>query len=419
MPSLNFDAWTPSPDAMSYAASVSTAGADSKEHRFPAGAREGAVHLYWPSQRTLVVHGGRVTASGKRKIVQGSLLTLTLPGPSGASTGNATGSDRGSLAPWSERLEERGVDGVIQLVRGPPRWHHAAHLYDESGTLVLHGGKDALGAVRSDVLLFNLRRGAWESFNRWAGGCAPPGMYGHSLVALPIGVLVIIGPVPAGSAKRERGGSSDGKLNKEVMAIYTLDLTGIDKLWSLAVTLPGDGDRAPCARRNFCTTTSDDDTELFVAGGEYGGRQLHDVWRLNLQTSAWTRFSMTEGIPRHLCVAAQTGVLIVSGSGVTFVAASGNSEHVRATKALSAGVAVVCAAQARERTNGDTDRDTVNAQGAGACAPASGGGTAVAESASEPQSDAGTAAPRREIQFIAVLPDGRVSTGRFQQSVAE
>jgi hypothetical protein len=275
---LVFSGWTRNVVASTFAESAlpQSEVSASAARRFSPAEREGALTFCWQSGGQIIVHGGRSEAPGRRKVVQASLLTCAL-----SSLGEG----------WSEVMELREEGAAARYVRGPARWRHAGVLYDASGTMVIHGGKDADGNVCNDVQLFNFRRATWESFGRWAGGCEPPSMFGHAMVALPLGVIVALGPMWAGVAKKRGRGEVPATARKEVMAMYSLDLAGIDKIWR-KMAMPDEGSQIPSARRDFSLAATADGATLILAGGEYADVPLDDVWHFGTNTNVWRQLAI-------------------------------------------------------------------------------------------------------------------------------
>ena len=282
--SLAFNGWERCAENLPF---VKSADADDVERRFPTGEREGPLVLFWPSQGKAVMHGGRVHA-GRRKVVT-SCLVVADAFPTGQPSDDGGGDPEAPVdrKPYWREVFSPSATNEQQLTRGPARWNHAGVLYDESGTLVLHGGKDDHGVVCNDVVLFNFRRQSWESFSRWAGGCEAPALFGHAMAPLPVGALVVLGPLPTRRAKR---GSSEDASERETMSLFLLDLAGSDKQWR-AVTGPAGG---PPPRRGFAMSVSAEGRSLVVGGGSYRSSKLSDIWCMDFTSNLWTQVNATE-----------------------------------------------------------------------------------------------------------------------------
>lgn len=92
------------------------------------------------------------------------------------------------------------------------------------------------------------------------------------------------------------GGTADTVFDLKTLPVYDL----IERKWSKITTYPDSDQGYPKPRKCHSlvqhTTKDINDNEeicLFVAGGNYQGGPLNDVWKLSLKTRRWMRFRKT------------------------------------------------------------------------------------------------------------------------------
>lgn len=303
----------------------SSASDDDVFARFPTGEREGALVLLWRESRQLIVHGGRVALRAHTTVVHPSLLVLQLDAP---------------VLAWKEVFETR--EDPQRYIRGPEREMHAGVMYGASGTLLIHGGKDAAGTVRNETFIFSMVRRMWEPLARWTGGCMAPRMYGHAMAALPQGAVIVVGIAEGAAqrtAKRPRGTAESSATG---LATFVLQLVGEDKQWRRVTTVG-----APSRRRDFSMAADATGTALYLAGGRYSRDVFDDVYALNVASDTWRRVEMTS-VGRGLVAApviatpdvdadADDDVLAHDGSGPILIVSAGPKAVAVATHDPAAG----------------------------------------------------------------------------------
>lgn len=92
------------------------------------------------------------------------------------------------------------------------------------------------------------------------------------------------------------GGTADAVFDLKTLPVYDLE----EKKWNQITTLPDPDEGYPKPRKCHSLvqhTTKDvyenEETCVFVAGGNYQGGPLNDIWKLSLKTLRWMRFRQT------------------------------------------------------------------------------------------------------------------------------
>lgn len=92
------------------------------------------------------------------------------------------------------------------------------------------------------------------------------------------------------------GGTADTVFDLKTLPVYDL----IDKKWSKIVTYPDPEEGYPKPRKchslvqhTLKDVNDDEETCVYVAGGNYQNGPLNDLWKLSLKTRRWMRFAQT------------------------------------------------------------------------------------------------------------------------------